>query len=138
MDANFSLVKRFDWRYVFGMIAPWRRIMIAMARGVLLKPSGTMKWIANVTVFSTTPLTGQQFNLIDFAADSEIDAARFAAEASAKRVYGNEGSVSFVNQTNGPLYMATIGFYDGHGITRGRSVEILIRRYEHPVTGEMR
>ena len=92
-----------------------------------------MKWTANVTVFSITPQERQTFNLIDFAADSEPDAARFAAEAGAKRVYGEEGSVSFVNSIDAPLYMASIGYYDRHGVTRGRSIQILIRPYKHPV-----
>ena len=111
-----------------------------MARGLLLQPSGNMKWTANVTVFGVTPQEIQTFNLIDFAADSETDAARFAAEASAKRVYGEEGSSSFVNHSHADasLYMASIGYYDvRHGsVTRGRSIEILICRYTHPVTGK--
>ena len=111
-------------------LAPWRRIAIALARGILLQPSGDMKWTANVRVFGVTPQEAQTFNLIAFTADSEADAARFAAEASARRVYGEEGSASFVNHTDAPLYMASIGYYDGRGVTRGRSVEILI----HPVT----
>ena len=109
-------------------LAPWQRINIALARGILLQPSGNMKWTASVTVFGVTPQQAQTFNLIDFAADSEADAARFAAEASARRVYGEEGSASFVNHTDAPLYMASIGYYDGHGVTRGRTISILLHR----------
>lgn len=110
--------------------------MVAMARGLLLKPSGQMKWTAHVKVFGVTPQETQTFNLIGFDADSEGDAAQFAAEASAKRLYGDEGTRSFVNPTDSPLYMASIGYYDGHGVTRGRSIEMLILRYRHPVTGK--
>ena len=124
-------------------LAPWQRINIALARGILLQPSGNMKWTASVTVFGVTPQQAQTFNLIDFAADSEADAARFAAEASAKRIYGDEGSSgfinnikTFINNTEAPLYIASIGYYDGRGVTRGRSISILIRRYTHPVTGK--
>ena len=113
-------------------LPPWRRINIALARGLLLQPSGNMKWTANVTVFGVTPQQAQTFNLINFAADNEADAARLAAEASAKRVYGDEGSVSFVNATDTSLYTASIGYYDGRGVTRGRSISMLI----HSMTGK--
>lgn len=94
-----------------------------------------MKWSAHVTVFGAAPQETQKFSWMGDA-DSESDAARFAAEASAKRVYGDEGTMSFVNETHKPLYMASIGYYDGRGVTRGRSIEMLILRYGHPVTGE--
>lgn len=117
-------------------LAPWQRIMVAMARGLLLKPSGQMKWTAHVEVFGVTPQESQMFDLIGFDADSESDAAQVAAEASAIRVYGIEGTRSKVDVTHSPLYIASIGYYDGKGVTRGRSIEMLILRYRHPVTGK--
>lgn len=117
-------------------LAPWQRINIAIARGILLAPSGNMRWTAHVTVFGAHPRETQTFNIIGFAADSEADAARAATEMSAKRVYGAEGSASFINEANAPLYRASIGYYDGRGVTRGRSIELLLIRYTHPVTGK--
>lgn len=116
-------------------LAPWQRINIALARGILLKASGSMKWTAHITVFGVTPQETQKFNFVTDA-DSEADAAGAAALGSAKRVYGEEGTSSFINATNAPLYMASIGYYDGRGVTRGRSIEMLLTRYTHPVTGK--
>lgn len=95
-----------------------------------------MRWTAHVTVFGVTPQETQNFNIIGFAADSEADAARSATEMSAKRIYGDEGSASFVQAIDAPLYRASIGYYDGRGVTRGRSIELLLIRYTHPVTGK--
>ena len=95
-----------------------------------------MKWTAHVKVFGITPQQTQNFNIIGFDANSEMDAARAATEMSAKRIYGTEGSASFVNELDAPLYRASIGYYDGRGVTRGRSIELLLIRYTHPVTGK--
>lgn len=112
------------------MIEPWRRNMIAMAHGIILKPSGKMKWIANVTVFSVTPKAGQMFSVFPLEADCAIDAARSAASLAAQRVYGQMGSAGFVNQTEAPyIFMATIGLSDMRGVVKGQSAEIMIREY---------
>jgi hypothetical protein len=110
-------------------LAPWQRINIALARGILLKASGTMKWTANIQVFGVTPDDGSPLSIFPIEADTEIDAARSAAKSTALALFGREGEAGFVNQTEPHLYMATVGVYFGGGIGRGRSAQILIREY---------
>lgn len=116
--------------------APWQRIVIAMARGILLKPSGKMKWTAHVTALAARPQEVETFNLISYDADSEADAARWASDAAAKRLYGDAGTTTFMETTDAPLYVTSIGLYEGRGVTRGRGLKILILPYSHPVTGK--
>lgn len=88
-----------------------------------------MKWTANVELRSPTLRHSDVFNLIDFPADSEADAARFAAEASAQRVYGLKGGAGKIEAKHAPLYVAAIGVWDNLTL-RGCTASILIRKYE--------
>lgn len=88
-----------------------------------------MQWTANVELRSPTLRHSDVFNLIAFAADSEADAARFAAEASAKKVYGDNGAAGAINCLHAPLYRAAIGVRDNFTL-RGCTASILIRKYE--------
>lgn len=111
------------------------RINAALRYGITLRPSGEMKWTAHVDTYTVRKQDSQSFNLIGFDADSEADAARFAAEASAKRLYGEQGVASFIHINDAPLYRASIGYYH-NGVTMGSTISILILRYTHPVTGK--
>jgi hypothetical protein len=110
-------------------LAPWQRINIAMARGVLLKASGTMKWTANVDVHGVTPQDSAFYSLFPIEADSATDAARSAAQSIASALYGSWASPSFINEIEPQLFMANVGVYQGGGVTAGRSLRILIRQY---------
>ena len=110
-------------------LAPWRRNIVALALGVTLKASGTMKWTANVQVFGVTPEDGSPLSIFPIEADSESDAARSAAKSTALALFGKHGEAGFVNQNDPHLYMATVGVYAGGGLSRGRSAQILIREY---------
>lgn len=88
-----------------------------------------MKWTAHVTALAARPRDAQEFNIIGFAADSEGDAARIASNISAKRLYGDEGITTFIETKHAPLYITSIGLYDGKGVTRGRSLRILLLEY---------
>jgi hypothetical protein len=104
--------------------------MIALARGITLKASGKMKWTANINVHGATPEESSVYSLCPIPADSESDAARYAALTVARAMFGAEGDASYVNQTAKPgVYMATVGVYIGQGVTRGQSAKILIREY---------
>jgi hypothetical protein len=111
-------------------LAPWQRNMIALARGVTLKASGKMKWTANVDVSGVTPEDSTIYSLHPIEADREIDAATAAALSVGAALFGSKAQVGFVNLQNTPsVYAATVGEYQGAGVTRGRSLRILIREY---------
>ena len=110
-------------------LAPWQRNVIALARGITLKASGQMKWIANINVHGVTPENGAPLSIFPILADSQIDAARAAATSAAKAFFGPAGEAGFVNQTEPNLFMATIGVYAGGGLTRGRSAQVAISEY---------
>ena len=87
-----------------------------------------MNWIANV--FVNDIRYGETFNIFPFPADSEADAARWAADAAAKKLFGEYGQSTFVNQiADQPLYKANVGLYQGAGVTKGKSLSILIRKW---------
>lgn len=111
--------------------APWHRNMIALARGIRLKASGTMKWIANIDVMAARAEDATNYSLFPIEADLEIEAAQEAARSVAKALYGNDGEIGFVSPSVDPkLYVATCGLYQGNGLTRGRSLTIHIQEYE--------
>lgn len=110
-------------------LAPWQRNVIALARGILLRPSGKMKWIANIRVLAAKGSEREDWGVYPIEADSEIDAARSGAMSVAKALYGAEAQVGFVNPTDPPLYMATVGLYQGEGVTKGKSLSVLVREY---------
>jgi hypothetical protein len=111
-------------------LAPWQRNVIALARGITLKASGKMKWVANIEVHGVRPEDSSVYSLCPIPADSESDAARYAALTVAQAMFGTDGDASYVNQTAKPgVYMATVGVYVGHGVTHGQSAEILVREY---------
>jgi hypothetical protein len=104
--------------------------MIALARGITLKASGRMKWVANINVHGATPEASSVYSLCPIPADSESDAARYAALTVSQAMFGKAGDASYVNQTAKPgVYMATVGVYMGNGVTHGQSAEILVRQY---------
>ena len=104
--------------------------MIALSRGVILKPSGKMKWIANVVVEMPRPIARADYSLFPIEADSEGDAARNAVQSVAKVLYGEHASVGFMNAVEGDnFFRANIGEYIGGGIIKGTSLSILIREY---------
>jgi hypothetical protein len=103
--------------------------MIALARGILLKPSGKMKWTANCVVLGPTPQASEDIGLVAFDADTEFDAARFAAQQIAKAKFGKYGEAGFVHPHKPPVYLATIGEFEGYSAMRGVSLSILIREY---------
>lgn len=87
-----------------------------------------MQWTAHVETRAARPQDCQTFDLIAFDADSEADAARLAAEASAKRLYGEQGVAAFIDRLRAPLYVASIGYHH-NGVTKGSSLSILILPY---------
>lgn len=88
-----------------------------------------MEWIANVTVQATFPSQERHINLFPLPADSEIDAARLAAQRVANVLFHHDPSVCKVQPLEGNnLFIAGIGDYR-HGVTRGTSLRILVRRY---------
>jgi hypothetical protein len=108
--------------------------MIALAHGITLKASGKMKWTANVDVYGVTPEDSTVYSLCPIEADSESDAARFAAKSVAEAIYGTPSAeAGFVNQSppeaGSTVYMAHVGLYQGNGSSAGRSLRILIREY---------
>ena len=112
------------------MLSAFERIRAAVKFGLIIKPSGNMRWIANVTVLYTFPSQYRDMNLFPIPADSEIDAARWAAEKCAVVLYKNNPNVSCVQPVEGNnLFKASIGDYH-NGVTRGCSLSILIRAYE--------
>jgi hypothetical protein len=111
-------------------LAPWQRNMIALAHGVILKPSGQMKWIANIVVEAPTPESSTDYGLFPIEADSEGDAARSAAYTIAKELYGEHASVGFMQSDGENFFRASIGTYVGGGIIQGTSLSILIREYQ--------
>jgi hypothetical protein len=109
-------------------LAPWQRNVIALARGITLKASGQMKWSANVNVHGVTPEDSSIYSVNAIDADSESDAAREVANTVAQAMFGAEGVASFINQTAMQgVYMATVGVYVGHGVTRGQDARIVLR-----------
>jgi hypothetical protein len=111
-------------------LAPWQRNVIALARGITLKASGKMKWTANVDVSGITPEDSTIYSLCPIEADREVDAATAAALSVGMALFGSKAQVGFVNQQNTPsVYAATVGEYQGAGVTQGRSLRILIREY---------
>lgn len=111
-------------------LASWQRNMIALALGVKLSPSGKMKWTANIDVHGATPEDSAVYSFHPIEADLEIEAAQAAALSVATALYGGKAQVGFVNpQEQRGLYMATVGEYYGAGVTNGRSLKIIIRKY---------
>lgn len=86
-----------------------------------------MKWLANIFVDDIRH--GDMYSYFPFPADNSYEAAYDVAKAMAKRLYGEQGEVSFVNQTKDGLFKACIGVYQGAGVTKGRSLSILLREY---------
>jgi hypothetical protein len=112
-------------------LAPWQRNMIALARGITLKASGKMKWTANIDIHGVTPEDSTVFGVFPIEADDQYQAARSAALSVAKAIYGPRGDVawSFERKEGENFYVISIGTYEGQGVTRGRSCDILVREY---------
>jgi hypothetical protein len=110
-------------------LAPWQRNMIALARGITLKASGRMKWIANVDVLAATTQEAANYSMFPIEADFEMEAAQSAALSVAKELYGETAQVGFVTPKDAGFYHATCGLYQGHGLTKGRSLSIEIMEY---------
>ena len=88
-----------------------------------------MKWTANIDVQGATPKDSTVYSICPLEADSESDAARVAATNVARALYGVVAEPSFVNDIGSHVYMANVGVYVGEGVTRGKSLRILIREY---------
>jgi hypothetical protein len=112
-------------------LAPWQRNVIALARGITLKASGQMKWSANIEVHGVTPQDSTIYSLFPIEADDQYQAARSAALSVAKAIYGPRGDAawSFERREGDNFYVINIGLYEGAGVTRGRSCEVLVREY---------
>ena len=88
-----------------------------------------MQWMANVLVLGEELPGGRRFAIWPIDADSEGDAASFAARQVAKELYGPEGEVGFVApQVEPGQYIVTSGLYQGNGLTRGRSLTIKVEQ----------
>lgn len=112
-------------------LAPWQRNMIALTHGITLKPSGKMKWVANIDVLAAEAQDTNCFSIFPIDADSEIDAARAAALNIAKVLFGEEADIGFVAPCpEKNLYVVTCGLYQGHGLTRGKSLSVLVHEYK--------
>lgn len=105
--------------------------MIALARGLLLKPSGKMKWIANVDVHAAEAEDTDCFSLFPIEADDEYQAARTAAGVVARALYGPSGEVSwsFDSREKDGGWIMNVGVYQGRGVTRGGSVTVKVDEY---------
>ena len=90
-----------------------------------------MRYIANVTKLAATPQGSEFMSLFPLEAKNEMEAARLAAEGSAKAIYGFDGAfIGAVQPQEGDnLFLATVGGYR-HGVVTGRTLSILIRKYE--------
>lgn len=87
-----------------------------------------MKWTASTTVFRTEPRHGTTHSFPGIEADSELDAARSAANMAAQYFYHDMGTTSgFLNEVAPHLFRASIGNYV-NGVTIGHTVEILLWR----------
>lgn len=112
------------------MLAAWQRNMIALARGVLIKPSKTVKYTANVTKLAATRRGSQYMSLFPIEAENELAAAAAAAAGCAKAIYGDDANVQrgFIQQQETNLFLASIG-QCRNGVTTGCTLSILIREY---------
>ena len=88
-----------------------------------------MKWLANVTVLGDEVPGGRRFAIWPIPADYEMEAAMSAANNVATELFGVDGRTGFINSQGDQTYMATIGVYQGFGLTRGRSLSILVQEY---------
>lgn len=112
------------------MLEAWQRNMIALARGLVIKPRKQVRYIANVTKLAATPQGAQHMSLFPLEAENELGAARVAAEGCAKAIYGDDADVfaSFVQQQENNLFLASVG-QCRNGVTTGCTLSILIREY---------
>jgi hypothetical protein len=83
-----------------------------------------MKYTADIYHMTAQPIVGANCSITPIEADNEAAAAREAAEFAAE-VYA-KGSVGFVSSRGHGLFLATIGVYQGGGLTRGHSVSIKV------------
>ena len=108
-------------------MTPYQRLVIALARGILVKPKNNMKYVANVHQLGAHPVYAADFSYFPIEAEHELDAARITANAIAKTFWPN-GEAGFVQQQRGGSFMASIGVCE-NGVRRGVTLEILIREY---------
>jgi hypothetical protein len=110
---------------------PYQQIVAAIRFGIQLKPSGKMQWTANVTALAPWPSGDQHVSVFPIEADSDLAAARIAAESVARRVYGENWMVGPINRIDGetsPLFRASAGSYHNGRIT-GSTLQVLVREY---------
>ena len=118
-------------------IPAWRRIMIALATGVVMK-SDKKQWTARVHVLGVEPTTPVSDETLFIKADDEYDAARKAGEQFGFRLYGEKAATGFVKSVEGNnLFMVSVGLRSdrfnspsyGNVLLRGRTLQILVMEY---------
>jgi hypothetical protein len=84
-----------------------------------------MKYTTDVYHLTPGPMERNNFAVTPVEAANEAEAAWQAAQIAAEQVY-EKGSVGFVNARGHGLFMATIGEYQGGGLTHGHSISIKV------------
>lgn len=91
-----------------------------------------MNYTVQVTRCSIDPDKVEEFVITPILAINTIEAARHAAEVTARRLFPDKGTVSFFSQT-GDRFLAAVGEYtyaNGHGINVGVSLSIRVQAVE--------
>lgn len=87
-------------------------------------------WTAKIEILSTTPPSQRDIRLFPIEAVSIHDAARFAANQCALRLFGQNGQSGFlsnIEEDEPGAFLVTIGEWMGGGIQRGVTLKIILK-----------